>query len=457
MEGPIPGPAAAVYSLATTWMVRTVPTLKSSAALMALPTLARYLANERDAILRAWRSRVDAETEASVLTRLSRAEFRDDIPQFLDRLCAALRGTATPATGRFARSHGAQRWQHGMSVEAIAGEWGLLHEVLADHIAGASAHGVEVDAPSLHAAYRILAEQIGRGIALSVAEFDKRQRIEAEARMRDLEAACAQHDEKDRQRGRSLHEASHDLRGSLQLVQILCDLLRRQPADPRTQEIVVRLCDATQSVNQLVRDLLDLARLEAGREKRHIDALDAAVELRDLCEAMQPMAAAEGLELTTRGDPRLPVRGDRLKIRRIAQNLVLNALKYTRAGVVEVGWHPESPHRWLFYVRDSGPGLMDSTAAKLGRSLEEAAVPGDAAADTTPHLHELPRLPVDAVPVPSGGSAAVERHGEGIGLSIVRQLCELLDAVVEVESAPGRGTMFRILMPTDYPEAGTTA
>lgn len=436
----------------------TVPTLKSSAALVAMPALAKYLAGERDAILRAWRSRVEAETGSTVLTRLSRAEFCDDIPQFLDRLCSALRGTAAPAAGYFARSHGAQRWQHGMSAEAVTGEWGLLHEVLADHLAGAAAHGVEIDPPSLHAAYRILAEQISRGIALSVAEFDRRQRVEAEARMRDLEAACAQHDEKDRQRGRSLHEASHDLRGSLQLVQILCDLLARtQPADPRTRDIVARLCDATQSVNQLVRDLLDLARLEAGREERHVDAFDAAVVLRDLCDAMRPMAVAEGLELRTRGDPRLPVRGDSLKIRRIAQNLVLNALKYTDDGVVEVGWQQESAQRWLFYVRDSGPGLMmGSTAAKLAHSLEEAAVPGDAAADTTPHLHELPRLPVEAAPGSNGGSAAVERHGEGIGLSIVRQLCELLDAVVEVESVPGRGTMFRILVPRDYPETGAT-
>ncbi len=68
----------------------------------------------------------------------------------------------------------------------------------------------------------------------------------------------------------------------------------------------------------------------------------------------------------------------------------------------------------------------------------------------------LPRLPVDAAPGTPGGSAAAERHGEGIGLSIVRHLCELLDAVVEVESVPGRGTMFRILVPRDYPETGAT-
>jgi signal transduction histidine kinase len=428
-----------------------VSELESRSAFVALPALAKHLASARDAILRDWRSRVEAETESSALTRLSRAEFCDDIPQFLDRLCAVLRGSTTAGTDRFARYHGAQRWQHGSSLQAVTGEWGLLHEVLMDHIAGAPLQGVELDPPSLHAAYRILAEQIRHGIASSIVEFDKRQCVEAEARMQDLEAACVQHDEKDKQRGRSLHEASHDLRGSLQLVQMLCDLLKTRQTDSQTHGIVVRLCNAAENVNQLMRDLLDLARLEAGREERHIDAFDAAAVLRELCDTMRPMAEAEGLTLATRGDAQLPVRGDALKVRRIAQNLVLNALKYTQAGSVEVGWQQESALRWLFYVRDSGPGLHCSTAAELARSLEDAATPGGAEMDAAPHLRALPPLVVQEDAEPAGESAVVERHGEGIGLSIVRQLCELLDAVVEVESAPARGTMFRILIPNDYP------
>lgn len=432
--------------------------LKPPSAFVALPALAQYLAGQRDAILRDWRSRVEAETQSSVLTRLSRAEFCDDIPQFLDRLCAGLRGNTQVATGQFARCHGAQRWQHGMSLEAVASEWGLLHEVLMEQVAAAANRGINLDPSSLHAAYRMLAEQIRHGIALSLVEFDKRQRVEAEAKMRDLEAACARHDENDKRRGRNLHEASHDLRGSLQMVQMLCDLLKMRPVDVQTREMVTRLCDASEGVNQLVRDLLDLARLEAGREELHVDAFDAAAVLRELCDRVRPMAEAEGLALQVSGVAQLPVRGDAMKIRRIAQNLVLNALKYTRAGTVEIGWQQESAQRWLFYVRDSGPGLHASTAGKLAENLEDAAVPGSVAADGAPHLHGLPVLPVEAATTPpDGGSAAVERHGEGIGLSIVRQLCELLDAVVEVESAIDRGTMFRVLVPNDYPQARTPA
>lgn len=427
--------------------------VKSESAFVALPALAQHLAGERDAILRDWRSRVEAETESSALTRLSRAEFCDDIPQFLDRLCSVLRGSTKAVSGRFARYHGAQRWQHGITLEEVTTEWGLLHEVLMDHIAAASRQSIQLDPASLHSAYRMLAEQIRHGIASSLTEFDKRQRVEAEARMRDLEAACAQHDENDKRRGRNLHEASHDLRGSLQLVQMLCEVLKMRQSGPETQDIVARLCDATENVNQLVRDLLDLARLEAGRDERRIDAFDAAAVLRELCERMRPLAEAGGLALAMRGEGRLPVRGDALKIKRIAQNLILNALKYTQAGSVEIGWQQESAQRWLFYVRDSGPGLFGSTAENLARSLENAAkLDGTGSGGATPDLPVLSPSTMEGSVGFRGESAVVERHGEGIGLSIVRQLCELLDAVVEVDSASGRGTTFRILVPNDYPE-----
>ena len=424
----------------------------SQSAPSSLPALAHHLANKRNSILRNWRERVETEMESSMLAKLSHAEFYDDIPGFLDRLCAVLHGNADAGTGPFARYHGAQRWQHGMSLEAVTTEWGLLHEVLMDYIAAASQENVEFDQPSLHAAYRMLGEQIHHGVAASLAEFDKRQRVEAEARMRDLESACAEHDENDKRRGRNLHEASHDLRGSLQLVQLLCDALKEHAEGSANKDVIERLWIATGNVNQLVRDLLDLARLEAGREERHVDAFDAAEVLGELCDTMRPMAEAKGLTLATRGDARLPVRGDALKIKRIAQNLVLNALKYTEAGSVEIGWQKASQQRWLFYVRDSGPGLHFSSAGKLMRDLQNAAAHGDAVTDTGPHLHTLPPLTPEQDAGPRGESAAVGRHGEGIGLSIVRQLCELLDAMVEVESEPGHGTMFRILVPDDYPK-----
>lgn len=427
-------------------------TLQAPAAAVALPALADYLARKQDAILTDWRSRVEADAESSALARLSRAEFCDHIPQFLDRLCGALRGTDPTVTGRFARYHGAQRWQHGISLESVTREWGLLHEVLMCHIAEAPRQMVGLDRSSLNAVYRMLAEQINHGIEFSLSEFDKRQRLKAETQLCELETVCAEHDENDKQRGRNLHEASHDLRGGLQVVQTMCELLKRRALDPETQDIVKRLCAATGNVNHLVHDLLDLARLEAGREERRIGAFDAAALLHQLCDTLRPAAEAEGLTLLTQGEASLPVRGDALKIRRIAQNLILNALKYTPAGAVEVGWAPESEQRWLFYVRDSGPGLPPATARNLAQSLNDTATLDSGETDAEFHQREVARFADDRAIGDVHDQSAMERRGEGIGLAIVRQLCELLDAVVELESQPGRGAMFRILVPTDYPD-----
>lgn len=103
---------------------------------------------------------------------------------------------------------------------------------------------------------------------------------------------------------------------------------------------------------------------------------------------------------------------------------------------MEVGWRSQPPARWMFYVRDTGPGLPETSAGAVAHGLEEAT-------------REDP-------PQQAGVSGGVQGPGtpggEGIGLVIVHRLCELLDGVIEVESEPGKGTEFRILLPDDYEE-----
>src|SRR5699024_5750844 len=177
------------------------------------------------------------------------------------------------------------------------------------------------------------------------------QRLEAEARVRDLEAVAEQRDDLDLQRGQGLHQASHDLRSNLQVIRLSCHSLRRRPLDKTTGAIVERLWHAIDGLSQLFNDMLDLARLEAGREECQIDQFDAAAVLRELCETMQSIAESRGLALHVNGVDSLPVSSDAVKLRRIAQNLILNALGYTSAGSVEIGWQAEPPTCWSFYVR----------------------------------------------------------------------------------------------------------
>ena len=154
------------------------------------------------------------------------------------------------------------------------------------------------------------------------------------------------------------------------------------------------------------------------------------------------MAAARGLFLNLAGPSSLPVNGDPVKVQRIAQNLLLNAIGATTAGGISVSWQePVKDGRWSLSIADTGPGLVGPHATPLTDAMAE---PADGGPDTPQGADvtepEPPRTPrVDS-------SAGV---GEGIGLSIVKRLCELLGAAIEVRSEPGAGTEFRLSFPAD--------
>jgi len=116
---------------------------------------------------------------------------------------------------------------------------------------------------------------------------------------------------------------------------------------------------------------------------------------------------------------------------------------------VTVTWgdsRDNDPRRWMLTVQDTGPGFQAGPGAPLAGALQEATKEGrdvEARAEvrSTPSAHVPDARPVH------------QQRGEGIGLSIVKRLCELLDASLELESIPGEGTTFRVLFPRNYPPA----
>ena len=121
---------------------------------------------------------------------------------------------------------------------------------------------------------------------------------------------------------------------------------------------------------------MDLARLQAGHELRDVKPFDAAIMLSELSENLQPMAAARGLFLKAHR-PGSRCRSMAMPLRSTArsQNLLLNALKYTRSGGVTVGWGTakiDDPKRWVLSVQDTGPGIHAGPGAPLAEALEEA-------------------------------------------------------------------------------------
>jgi signal transduction histidine kinase len=156
------------------------------------------------------------------------------------------------------------------------------------------------------------------------------------------------------------------------------------------------------------------------------------------------------------GPDALTVVGDAVKTRRIAQNLVLNAVKYTHRGGVIVTCGKGSAKdaaRWFFTVNDTGPGFDAGPGSELAGALEVATeqsrqVNADSRTGTVTHADTASNVP--AATRSDVRAPPQQQPGEGIGLSIVKRLCELLNASVEMESTAGMGTAFRILLPLSY-------
>ena len=213
------------------------------------------------------------------------------------------------------------------------------------------------------------------------------------------------------------------------------------------------LQEGVQSVSTMLGELMELARLEAGQERRDVASFDAAKVIADLCNGNRPLAREHGLYLDVNGPASLPVSGDAAKIRRLLQNLLLNALKYTTVGGVVVSWGEEKANWWLM-VKDTGPGILAGPGAPMLIGLKEATISAresdEKSAAKQGEVSQVLAPKADASPAVRPGH---QQSGEGIGLSIVKRLCELLDASLELVSTAETGTAFRVVFPRSYEDA----
>ena len=231
----------------------------------------------------------------------------------------------------------------------------------------------------------------------------------------------------DRAKGAFLANISHELRTPLHALLATAAELDQGELRPAQRDLVGVLRRSGDALLQIVQDLIDQARIEAGRlpiETVSWSPRDATLEVIAL---MQGEADARGLRLSTLIDAEVPERvaGDPARVRQVLLNLVGNALKFTTHGYVEVYVSRPDAEHLLFRVKDTGIGIA---------------------------AHDQRRL---FAPFSQVDNSATRRYGgTGLGLSISRQLVELMGGTIDLESAPGLGSTFRFTVKA--PEASRT-
>lgn len=354
------------------------------------------------------------------------------------------------------------RWQQGYDIREAVREWGHLQTVIMRELDLYAVSHPRLEPEVMPAARESLVRLCAEGTCESASRYVRLQQAAAASRVRDLESSLSALQALEEERAKLLRETAHDLRGTVGVLASTTALLAKPQIEGAAREHFHGLLQQRiGSMSALLTDLVELARLEAGQSPLKIERFDAAARLREYCEMLRPAAAERNLFLKWKGPRSLPVEGDSLKLQRIVQNLLLNALKATRHGGVVVRWSAgkeTTARQWLLSIGDTGPGFALQSAGPLRHALKRAtdaahhaAAARHAEVHATGRSNELEqRRPEDVLAAASGPSSATLPSGEGIGLSIVKRLCELLGATLELETAPGHGTTIRIAFPVRY-------
>ncbi len=216
-------------------------------------------------------------------------------------------------------------------------------------------------------------------------------------------------------KSRFLATASHDLRQPMHSIGLLVDVLRERLGAHPLAELAAKVQTSVATMESLFGSLLDISKLDA----RAVRPEFAPVELDRLLERVErtfaPQAQARGLRLRARGRA-LVARSDAALLERIVNNLVSNAIRYTKAGGVLVACRPRRG-ACVLQVWDTGRGIAPEHLASIFEEFFRIEAPG-----TSPD------------------------KGLGLGLSIVQRSAEILGHTLAVRSRPGRGSVFELTL-----------
>jgi signal transduction histidine kinase/ActR/RegA family two-component response regulator len=243
-----------------------------------------------------------------------------------------------------------------------------------------------------------------------------------------LRQEAAQHAAEAANRAKSafLAAMSHELRTPMNGVLGVSDVLLRQPLPPDVQDMVGIIRRSSEALLGILNQILDLAKIEAGRFE--LEAIPFRVDelLREVQTLTSLVAQQKGLRLELDGVAALDgrsFRGDPLRLRQILLNLLGNAIKFTETGEVRLTARRTEGALELA-VTDTGPGISEEVQRKLFQPFQQA------------------------------DASTTRRHGgTGLGLVISRQLAELMGGTLALTSQPGRGSTFVLTLPLAEVEA----
>ncbi|NYT64128.1 hybrid sensor histidine kinase/response regulator [Alcaligenaceae bacterium] len=235
--------------------------------------------------------------------------------------------------------------------------------------------------------------------------------LEQRVTQRTQEAELAQ-----KSRTQFLTAVSHDVLQPINAARLFSSALREEEQPDELKRLAERIDTSLRAAEELLDGLLDISRLDAGVLKPEITDFDASQLLQQLLDQYAPMALRRGLELRLHARP-LYVRSDRRLLRRVLQNFLANALRYTRSGRIVLAARVRGANV-VFQIWDTGPGIPPHHLRQIYDEFHRYEQPFD-----------------------------WDGRGLGLGLSICQRIALLLQHKLDAHSQAGKGSMFSISAP----------
>lgn len=370
------------------------------------PGISELIGTHRDALLAQWRREVRALPSAK---NLDVPRLNDHVPVLIAELCAALRANSDETIAEAlsegsSTAHGLQRLEDGYDIEEIVAEYNILRGCIHDLV---EAHGLSLRGQPFHIVNRVLDGAIG----LAVQTYATQKALEVQGRREDY-----------------LSFVAHDIRTPLNAMAMAVSVLERTLGgagiDPQSARMLKSLARNVHQVAALVAKVMDEnANLETEvgvkLERRDFD-LWPLVEA--LILDLHPVAGTDTTQLVNEVPDDLVASADASLLRRVFQNLIANAIKYTPRGTVTIGAAALGDDAGIeCWVSDTGTGIAREMVDKVFDKGETD---------------------------PDGG-------GTGLGLAIVRTFIEAHGGEASVESEEGAGSRFRFTLPSAAAIAAT--
>jgi signal transduction histidine kinase len=222
-------------------------------------------------------------------------------------------------------------------------------------------------------------------------------------------------------RNRFYASMSHELRTPINAVIGYSTLLIDNiygPLNDRQREGLQRTLKASRHLLELVNDVLDLSKIEAGKIELALQPVNIALLIEDLFVTVRPLADEYGSQLSFEHSPdSLTITTDPRRVRQILLNLLSNAIKFGRKQPIEVKCAPTADGGVSISVIDHGEGISEGDKARVFEEFVQVS--------------------------------PMQQPGTGLGLSISRRLATLLDGSLELESVLGQGSTFRLILPRE--------